>query len=196
MKTREEILRAQRFLNSVGFSVVIDGLWGPETEGAMLELAFFTVREVSDTDADEQEELLRKEIRFEEGEKLYAYKDSLGFWTIGIGRLIDKRKGGRITAAESAYLFANDIEHFRLDLDRVIPWWRKLSPVRQRAVQNMAFQMGTGDFTGPTFNLIRDGRYKEAAARLRGWKWAKQTPARAKRMIRMIETGNVRKRKV
>jgi hypothetical protein len=44
---------------------------------------------------------------------------------------------------------------------------------------------------GATFALIRDGKYAAAAKRLRGWKWARQTPARAGRVIAMIETGKV-----
>jgi lysozyme len=130
------------------------------------------------------EELLR-----EEGFVEHAYQDHLGYWTIGIGRLIDKRRGGKITRDEAEYLKRNDIARIREELDAKIPWWRKLSAVRRRAVQNMAFQLGTGDMDGESFDLLRKGKYKEAAARLRGWKWAQQTPARAKRVIKMIETG-------
>ncbi len=35
-------------------------------------------------------------IEFHEGRRLHAYRDSLGFWTIGIGRLIDARKGAKL----------------------------------------------------------------------------------------------------
>ena len=35
-----------------------------------------------------------EQLRRNEGEVLHAYQDHLGFWTIGVGRLIDKRKGG------------------------------------------------------------------------------------------------------
>jgi lysozyme len=36
-------------------------------------------------------------LRREEGEVLHVYKDHLGYLTIGVGRLIDKRKGGCIS---------------------------------------------------------------------------------------------------
>jgi len=36
---------------------------------------------------------LEQQLRRDEGEVLHEYKDSLGYSTIGIGRLIDKRKG-------------------------------------------------------------------------------------------------------
>lgn len=130
------------------------------------------------------------DLRRDEGEILHAYQDHLGYWTIGVGRLIDKRKGGGLTLAESAYLLGNDINRKTAELDRLMPWWRQLDAVRRRAVLNMAFQMGPNELAGTaTFELIRAGRYAEAADRLQGWLWARQTPARARRIIHMIRTG-------
>lgn len=53
---------------------------------------------------------LTKQLRRDEGEVLSAYQDHLGYWTIGVGRLIDKRKGGGLTSEESDYLLGNDID--------------------------------------------------------------------------------------
>lgn len=47
-------------------------------------------------------------LRFEEGVIPNAYRDHLGYWTIGVGRLIDPRRGGRITQAEERVLLRND----------------------------------------------------------------------------------------
>jgi GH24 family phage-related lysozyme (muramidase) len=41
---------------------------------------------------------LRKLVEFHEGKIPYAYRDSLGLWTVGIGRLIDARKGAKLPA--------------------------------------------------------------------------------------------------
>ena len=41
-----------------------------------------------------------------EGRVAHAYIDSEGYTTIGVGRLIDKRKGGRLTDREIDYLLA------------------------------------------------------------------------------------------
>ena len=60
-------------------------------------------------------------LRGDEGEVLTAYPDHLGYLTIGVGRLIDKRKGGGITPEESAYLLANDIMRKSMDLDSRLP---------------------------------------------------------------------------
>jgi len=136
-------------------------------------------------------EAMIADLRRDEGEVLHVYQDHLGYWTLGVGRLIDKRRGGGITKEESAYLLENDIDRKMTELDRQLPWWRTLDGVRQRAVLNMAFQMGVGTLAGaiPTFNLIKNGDYGLAADRLENWKWARQTPERAKRVIAMIRTG-------
>lgn len=140
--------------------------------------------------ADPFLDAMTADLRRDEGEVLHAYPDHLGYLTIGVGRLIDKRKGGGISAEESAYLLRNDITRFMAELDRRMPWWRGLDPVRQRAVLNMAFQIGVEGLAGTaTFGLIRQGDYAYAADRLAGWKWAAQTPERAARVIGVIRTG-------
>jgi lysozyme len=52
---------------------------------------------------------LRRMLEDEEGRVPHAYPDSLGYWTIGVGRLIDRRKGGGLSDDEIDYLLANDI---------------------------------------------------------------------------------------
>ena len=73
---------------------------------------------------DPNDMALIRELERDEGRVLHAYQDSRGFWTIGIGRLIDKRKGGGISNEEADLLKRNDIARFKRDLDRVAPWWR------------------------------------------------------------------------
>jgi lysozyme len=186
--TREEFMVYQRLLRALGRDVAVDGIPGPESLAAAREALRAATAEPP-VPPDRNDAILAQELEREEGRVLHAYQDHLGWWTIGIGRLIDKRKGGGITNEEADYLKQNDITKYKRLLDAKIPWWRGLDPVRRRAVQAMAFQMGMRDMGGATFALIRDGRYTEAAKRLRSWKWARQTPARAKRVIRMIETG-------
>jgi lysozyme len=189
--TREEFMVYQRLLRALGRDVAVDGIPGPESLAAAHEALRAATAEPPAPVADPETELLMAELLRDEGFVPHAYQDSLGFWTIGIGRLVDRRKGGRITRAEADYLKANDVAEKRRALDAKIPWWRDLDPVRQRAVQNMAFQLGTGDMGGVTFAMIHYGKYAEAAARLRRWEWAAQTPERAGRVIRMIETGRI-----
>src|SRR5690606_761789 len=81
-------------------------------------------------------------LRGDEGEVLHAYTDHLGYLTIGVGRLIDKRKGGGISRDESAYLLANDIKEKSAELDRRLSWWKRLDDARRGVLLSMAFQMG------------------------------------------------------
>lgn len=134
---------------------------------------------------------LIKQLRRDEGEVLNAYADHLGYLTIGVGRLIDKRKGGCITAEESAYLLNNDIERVRRGLVDALPWFEALDEPRQAALINMGFQLGVAgllEFKN-TLAAVRDGRFADAEAQAMQSKWAQQTPARAHRVARQLATG-------
>lgn len=139
---------------------------------------------------------LTADLRRDEGEKKMrgrhvAYKDSLGFLTIGIGRLIDERKGGGLTDDEADYLLNNDIQRTYAEVVSNLPWFVNLSEVRQRAIMNMAFQLGVPKLLGfrNTLALLRSGRYDEAAREALNSTWAGQTPARAKRVADMLRGG-------
>lgn len=134
---------------------------------------------------------LTKQLRRDEGEVLTAYQDHLGFWTLGVGRLIDKRKGGGITPEESAYLLSNDIDKREAELLRRAPWMANLDSVRFGALLNMAFQMGVDGLLGfkNTLAMVRAGDYDGAATGMLESTWAKQTPERAKRISDQMKTG-------
>ena len=134
----------------------------------------------------------KKHLEAEEGRVPYAYKDSVGLWTIGVGRLIDKTKGGRLTDAEIDFLLANDIREKAAAIKDWPAWQRvKDDPVRATALLSMAFQLGVDGLAAFKNSLaaIANGAWATAAANLRASKWATQTPNRAKRVIAMIETG-------
>lgn len=134
---------------------------------------------------------LTKQLRRDEKEVLTAYKDHLGYLTIGVGRLIDERKGGGITTEESAYLLSNDIDKREAELLRRAPWMARLDPVRFGALLNMAFQMGVDGLLGfvNTLAMVRAGNYEAAAKGMLASKWASQTPERALRISKQMETG-------
>lgn len=134
---------------------------------------------------------LTKQLRRDEDEILHAYPDHLGYLTIGVGRLIDKRKGGGITEEESAYLLSNDIDKREAELLRRAPWMANLDPVRFGALLNMAFQMGVDGLLGfiNTLAMVREGDYDGAAEGMLNSLWARQTPERAKRISKQMKTG-------
>ena len=134
---------------------------------------------------------LAAQLRQEEGAVPHAYQDHLGFWTIGVGRLIDRRKGGGLSPEEIDYLLANDIERKTREVFTALPWARYLDDARQAVLIGMAFQMGLGGLLGfkNTLANVKAGRYTQAAAGMLASKWAQQTPGRAARMARQMETG-------
>lgn len=134
---------------------------------------------------------LAQMLEKEEGRRRACYQDHLGYWTIGVGRLIDERRGGGLTDDEIDYLLANDIARKTAEIEAVLPWAKSLDEVRRAVLIAMAFQMGvTGMLQFKTaLAHARLGDYKGAASSMLDSRWARQTPARAQRMAKQMETG-------
>lgn len=131
-------------------------------------------------------------LRREEGVRTAAYADHLGYLTIGVGRLIDGRKGGGLSNDEIDYLLANDIAKVQRQMAGWPAWEKvKADPVRAVALISMCFQLGSAGLAGfkNTLSMIAAGRWADAAKNMLQSKWAQQTPARARRVAAMIETG-------
>jgi lysozyme len=135
--------------------------------------------------------LLADQLIRHEGLRLSAYQDSLGYWTIGVGRLIDARKRGGITTAEARYLLGNDIVKVTSGLNDALPWWQTLSDVRQRVLADMAFNLGLAGLLTfkRTLVLIHDADYEAASKAMLQSKWASQVGRRAIRLAEMMRTG-------
>ena len=134
---------------------------------------------------------LKEQLIKEEGSVPYAYPDSMGYLTIGVGRLIDKRKGGHLSDDEIDYLLQNDIKKVTGQVLEALPWVNTMNEPRQAVVFGMAFQMGVHGLLSfmSTLSAMRDEHYEHAAEGMRQSLWAKQTPARAKRLAYQMETG-------
>jgi lysozyme len=135
---------------------------------------------------------LARQLEEEEGRVRHAYQDHLGFWTVGIGRLIDNRKGGQLTDDEIDLLLANDIRVKTHQVYTALPWVRTMNEPRQAVVIGMCFQMGLKGLLGfvNTLAAMKQGKYAEAADGMLGSLWARQTPARAARMAKQMRTGD------
>lgn len=134
---------------------------------------------------------MAKELGFEEGNIPHAYKDHLGFWTIGVGFLIDERKGGGLYPEEIAFILQNRVNRTWVKLQEKLPWITKVDEVRQRVLLSMAYQMGIDGLLGfkNTLKMVEAGDYQGAARGMLNSLWAKQTPNRAKRLADMMATG-------
>lgn len=134
---------------------------------------------------------LRKMLSEHEGRVPHAYQDSRGYWTIGVGHLIDKRLGGKLPEHIIDALLDWDIQEHTVPLYKALPWMASLDDVRQAVLCDMAFNLGVAGLLKwkNTLEDVRTGQYASAAQRMRTSLWAKQVKTRAVRLSRMMETG-------
>lgn len=142
---------------------------------------------------DEREKQL---LTLHEGRVHHAYQDSRGYWTIGVGFLIDKRKGGRIPDEVIDFWLDIAIRDHRAALYKALPWAEQLDPVRRYVLLDMTFNLGVEPFDGDGFkdwpifvNQVKTGKYQAAARNMRATLWARQVGRRAQRLADMMETG-------
>jgi lysozyme len=139
---------------------------------------------------DEDLELGKVFTRENEGLRLKMYLDTAGKATIGYGHNLDAKAISR-RAAE--VIFEDDYADALADARTVVALaWDNLSPARRAALIDMAFQLGKGGLLG--FRRMRAaiarGNWGMAAAECLDSRYGReQTPKRARRVARMLETG-------
>lgn len=136
-------------------------------------------------------EKLRAELIRDEGLRLTAYRDTLGNPTIGVGHLIGR--GESFTAISQSFameLLDADIQTAQRRLNNIYPAWRELDDVRQRAMLNLAFNLGyrLADFTR-FLHAAKSGDWEKAADELMKSRWYKQVKLRGPRVVHAIRTG-------
>lgn len=133
---------------------------------------------------------IRELLTLHEGRVPHAYADSLGYLTIGIGHLIDERKGGRLPDSIIDALFEHDLQEHANELFASLPWARDLDPVRQAVLIDMYFNLRRG-LLGfkETLRHFQAGNWDAAATAMLDSKWAKQVKTRATRLAQMTRTG-------
>lgn len=133
---------------------------------------------------------IRSLISAHEGRVPHAYVDSEGYLTIGIGHLIDERKGGRLPDEIIDALFEYDLRTHTSELFAFLPWARELDPVRQAVLVDMYFNLRRG-LLGfkETLRHFEAGNWEAAAAAMLDSKWATQVKTRATRLAAMVRTG-------
>lgn len=127
----------------------------------------------------------------DEEEVLHGYFDDEGYLTIGVGILIDKRRGGGISQDESRYLLRNRIAAKKAELVAKIPWATSLDDARFGALLNMAFNLGVdGVLEFQNFlGFLKGGLWDAAAGEMLNSLWKKQVGERADRLAQQIRTG-------
>lgn len=155
-----------------------------------------------------ERETLYRELARDEGEHLQPYRDSRGFWTIGVGHLLGAMpRMVQVTLEESRALLAADVDEAVEAVYRVFPelpaaGFPFVFGARCRALVNMAFNRGEGAMRASTTitPAIRKALAAPEAEQAAAWNavsdavlaspWGKQIGKRAGRLAVMFATGN------
>lgn len=131
---------------------------------------------------------LRLDLERDEGLRTEPYRDTVGKLTIGIGRNLDALG---ISEPEARFMLDNDVSRVIRQLNDKLPWWSGLTEPRQRALANMAFNLGIGGLLGfkKMLEAMRRGKYTEASEEALNSKWARQVGQRAGRISTLIREG-------
>ncbi len=135
-------------------------------------------------------ERARALLLFHEGSRRHAYTDTLGYWTIGVGRNVDKRNGPGLRDSEIDLMLRNDLEAHMHQLIAAVPFFLHLSEVRQIILLDMCHQLGLSGLLQfrRMLDALSRNDYEAAAVSMRESKWRRQTPNRARRLAAMMTT--------
>lgn len=119
---------------------------------------------------------------------LRPYHCSANKLSIGFGRNLEARG---ISLNEAEYMLANDIRDCREVLTRDYSWFPGLDQVRQAALVDLAFNLGSARLAGFVKFLAAMGRgdYERAADELVDSLWFGQVGRRGPRIVAMVRSG-------
>lgn len=119
-------------------------------------------------------------IKREEGEKLTAYQDSVGVWTIGVGHTgtVDGKsvaRGMTIMQSKSTSLLISDLAWVESAINGNVKV--PLTQNQYDALCSLVFNIGRNAFTGSTLlRLLNVNNYKGASDQFLQWKRAGSDP--------------------
>ena len=133
-------------------------------------------------------DLLIEELKRDEGVELKAYHDTVGIWTIGIGRNL---QDVGVSMAEAEFLLATDIDVAVSELQRTFDWFEDLSDARQRVCVNMCFNLGLTRLLGfkKFLAAMAAGDWETAGVEMLDSKWSRQVGARSTRLKDLLLEG-------
>lgn len=144
-------------------------------------------------------EKLLQDLQRDEGWRDHAYDDATGqaiekgkapsgYVTIGYGFCIDRNKGAPLPKPVGLYWLEYLAEQRWNELVDRIPWIVDQPEDVQRALGNLAYNIGVSGVLGfrKMLAALKVGDRATAAAELLDSKYATQVPRRAKRVVRLI----------
>jgi lysozyme len=131
---------------------------------------------------------LVKQLKVHEGVRLKPYVDSVGKLTIGIGHNLTDRG---LTIRQVELILDDDIADAVAFAERFLPFYSGLDEVRQRAIVDMVFNLGSKllQFKA-TLAALSAKDWESAANHMLDSLWARQVGTRAETLAEMIRTGH------
>tara|TARA_R100000306_G_C4371075_1_gene139991 strand:+ start:1072 stop:1479 length:408 start_codon:yes stop_codon:yes gene_type:complete len=129
---------------------------------------------------------LIEELIYDEGYFQFPYLDTVEKTTIGVGRNLTDRG---LSDDEIMMLLNNDIDIVEKELAANFSWYPTLPEPQQRALCNMAFNMGLSRLKSFKKMLasLSSGMYVTASLHALDSKWAKQVKTRAERVTSLMK---------
>lgn len=133
-------------------------------------------------------DIVRAQLRIDEGVRTKPYRDSVGKLSVGVGRNLDD-KG--LSMEEIAYLLDNDITDAERDARYLFPTFDKLTEVRKAVLVNLCFNLGRERAAGfkKLRKAIQDEDWSQASVEMLNSLWASQVGPRATRLAKQMEVG-------
>lgn len=131
-------------------------------------------------------------VKEHEGLSLYAYPDSLTYWSIGYGRCIDRRKNCGITQEEAEYLLLNDLNKAESQLKH-FEWFNELDAVRQGVIIELTFNIGLSSVLKfvAMIAYIEKKDFNNASSEMLNSQWSKQVGIdRSENMANRMRSGH------
>lgn len=135
---------------------------------------------------------LKETITNHESSKKYAYKDSLGYLTIGIGRNIDQKGGRGLSGDEIEYLLQNDIQLCQSQLINK-KYYINQDAVRKEVLVELCFNLGIDKLEKfvNTLKAFEAKDYESVVDGLKNSLWYSQVgKSRSNNIFSRILTGN------
>lgn len=130
-------------------------------------------------------------VKSHEGFSPWVYQYSLGYWTVGYGKCLDKRKNCGLTQEQAEYLLKSELNQCELELSH-FTWFTQLDEVRQEVFIELSFNMGLTNLLKfvRTLNAVQKKDFNKAADELLDSLWAKQVKERrANNIANRLRTG-------
>lgn len=138
---------------------------------------------------------LLEDVKEAEGCRLVAYKDSLGYWTIGYGHFLDQSvdwTDHEITQETADSLLSQDLGQAQSEAKGLPEWPALDTDCRQNAVTELVFNMGLSKWKGfvNTRRSIEQSDWHGAYSGLLDSLWASQVgKARSTRLANYLLAG-------